>query len=84
MDGPRAYYAKRIKSEKDKHHMISLIRGIEEIKQMSTGNKREGQTTKQTLNYREETDGYQIPGTRLPEFRGVGETGDGDEGGHLS
>ena len=39
--------------------------------------KREGQTTKQTLNYREHTDGYQ----RGHGVRGVGgEIGDGDQG----
>ena len=41
--------------------MISLICGIEEIKQMSKG-KREtegGQTKKQIFNYREQIDGYQ-------------------------
>ena len=28
MDGPRDYHTKRSKSEKDKHHMTSLISGI--------------------------------------------------------
>ena len=39
--------------------------------------ERERQSKKQTLNYREQTDGYQ-------RERGVGEIGDGDSGGHLS
>ena len=43
--------------------MISVICGIEDTKQMSIGKKeRERQTKKQTLNYREQTDGYQRGG----------------------
>ena len=40
--------------------MISVICGIEETKQMSKGGKkRVRQIKKRTLNYREQTDGYQ-------------------------
>ena len=48
-------------SEKDKHHVISLICGIQETKQMNIARKKKRgrQTRKQTLNYREQTDGYQ-------------------------
>jgi len=66
------YNAERNKSEKDKYRMISLI--VEVKKQMSKGEKRERerQTKQQTLNYREQTDGYRRGGGR-----GDGETGDG-------
>ena len=42
-------------SEKDKYHMISLIGGTQETKQM-IGKKRERQTKKQILSYKEQTD----------------------------
>jgi len=46
-------------SEKDKYHMISLICGIEETKQINQrGRKDRGRKTKkQTLNCRKQTDG---------------------------
>ena len=66
MHGATEYHAKQNKSEKDKYHMISLICGISETKQMNKGKKRERdrerQTKNQTLNYREQTDGYQKGG----------------------
>ena len=57
-------------SEKDKYHIISLMCGTtttKNPKQMSKGGKRERgkQTKKQTLNYREQTDGYQRGGERV-------------------
>ena len=39
MDGPREYYAKQNKSEKDKYCMISVICGIWKTKQMNKQNK---------------------------------------------
>ena len=58
-------------SEKDKYHMISLICSIKKTdKQISSKElkKRErergGQTKKQTLTYREQTDDYQRGGWR--------------------
>lgn len=57
MDGAREYSAKQSKSEKDKYHMILHLCGILETKQMNTGGRRERQTKKQTLNYREQTEG---------------------------
>ena len=60
-DGAREFNAKWNKSEKGKYHMISLTCGIEETKQMSK-EKKETQTKKQTLNYREQTNGYQRGG----------------------
>ena len=50
-------------SGKDKYHMISLICGIKKTKHMNMGvNKKDRQTKKQILNYREQTDGYQKGG----------------------
>ena len=46
-------------SEKDKYHMILLMCGIPETKQ---ANKRGRKGQHQTLNYREQTDGYQRDG----------------------
>ena len=51
-----------ILSKKDKYHMISLMCGIYETKQISKGKEREREIKKQTLNYREQTDGYQNGG----------------------
>ena len=48
-------------------------------KKMSQGENRERQTKKQTLNYGEQTDCYQGGGG----CGGIGEIGDGDEGGNL-
>ena len=63
MNGTRMHYAKRNKSEKDKYNMISVICGIYKTKQMSKeGEKRERQTKKQTLDYREQLDVYQRGG----------------------
>ena len=62
VDGAREYYAKQNNSEKDKHHMISLICGIQEKSQMIKGKKRGRQTKKQTFNYTEQIDGYQKGG----------------------
>ena len=40
MDGARKYYAKQNNSiERDKYHMISLLCGISDTKQMSKGKK---------------------------------------------
>ena len=39
MDGPREYYAKQNKSEKDKYCMISVICGIWKTKQMNKQNR---------------------------------------------
>ena len=46
-------------SEKDKCHMISLRYGILEAQQMNIrkGGKKDRQTKKQTLNYKERTEG---------------------------
>ena len=49
MDGPRGYYAKQNKSEKDKYHMILLICGIKQT------NKKQ----KQTHRYKKQIVGYQ-------------------------
>ena len=57
-EGAREDYAMQNQSEKDKYHMISLIYETEETKGKRR-KKRERQTEKQTLNYREQTDGYQ-------------------------
>ena len=44
-------------SEEDKYHMISLICGISETKQMDKGKKREQDKSRNRLNNREQTDG---------------------------
>ena len=53
--------------------MISLICGTEEIKQISIGKKKERQTKRQTLKYREQTDGYQRGGGQEDRIIGDGD-----------
>ena len=54
MDGPRDYNTKQNQNEKDKHHMILLVRGISNKTQMNTPTKQ-----KQIHRYREWTSGCQ-------------------------
>ena len=58
-DEAREYNAKQNKSEKDKYHMISLMWSLRNKTNEQRRKKKEKQTKKQTLNYREQTDGYQ-------------------------
>ena len=44
------HYAKRNKSEKDKHRMMSLIRGILKTQQSSENNKKEADSQIQGTN----------------------------------
>ena len=54
---------KRSPLEKDKYYVISLIGRIQELKKMRKGEKKkERQTKKQKLSYKEQTDGYQRGG----------------------
>ena len=56
MDGAKEYNAKQNKSEKDKYHIISLVWNLK-TDTNEQRIKRERQTKKQSLNYREQT-GY--------------------------
>ena len=58
MDETREYYAKQSKSEKNKYHMISFICRIWNLRNKT----KKKETSKQTLNCREQTDGYQRGG----------------------
>ena len=50
MDGARGYNAKRNKSQKDKYHEISLMWNL---RNNTSKGKKNRQSKKQTLNYRE-------------------------------
>ena len=54
MDGPSDYHTKLSQKEKDEHHMIQLICGIENMTQRSLPTKQE-----QTHRHREQTCGCQ-------------------------
>ena len=66
-------------SERDKcQDFIHMWNLRNKTKEQKGEKKREREIKKQTLNYREHTAGYQRGGGW-----GMGEIGDGDEGGHL-
>ena len=59
MDGAREYYAKQSKTEKEKYHMISLTWNLRKQTDEHRGKKKkEGQSRKQTVSYREQTENY--------------------------
>ena len=62
MDGAREYNAKQNKRKKNTVWFHSDVKFKKENKQAKEKRKRERQTKKQTLNYREQTDGYQRGG----------------------
>ena len=59
MDRPREYYAKWKKSEKNKYHMISLIRGILKKKKKPKPKPTDKQKKTKAHKHREQISGYQ-------------------------
>ena len=66
MDGTRGYYATQNKLEKNKYDMISLMWNLRSKTDEHRGREgkinREGGKPEETLNYREQTEGYRREG----------------------